>query len=641
MSRTEAKESYEFGPFHLDPENRRLLRDGQPISLTTKAFDALLLLLERSGRLVLKDDLMKALWPDTFVEEANLTQTVFMLRKALGESGSDQRYIMTVPGHGYRFTSDVRQVWANRHSEVDAPGPPTLSGSKPEAEHSTPRRWPVLIAVAAGLIAALGAYLQWTRSRPRPQPSSGRTMLAVLPFENLTGDAGQDYFSDGLTEEVIAQLGRLDAQHLGVIARTSVMRYKHSQEQLDQIGRELGVQYVLEGSVRRDSGKVRIAAKLIQVKDQTELWARQYDRELSNLLALQAEIARDTADEIQLTLGDGHKKVSGVPARQPSLSPSAYEAYELYLKGRYFWNKRTPQSLQQAIGYFQQAIAKDPGQARAYAGLADSYSSLGGLLGFFSPRDFLPQAKAEAIKALEVDDTLAEAHFSLAEIKLKWEWDWPSAEREYKRAIELNPNYAEAHQGYGTYLEALARFEEAIAERKRAQELDPLSPYRTADVGYPFYWAGQYDQAIEHYRRGLELDPSFFWSHLWIGEAYVEKGMQEEAIGEIRKAVALSGGNTRALATLGHAYAVSGRRSEALKVLNDLKARSKQSYVSPYFIALIYAGLGENDRTLEWLEKAYQERHPYLILLKVQPVFRSLHSDPRFQDLLRRVGLAQ
>ncbi len=636
----EVKALYEFGPFHLDPENRLLLRDGQPICLTPKAFDALLLLLERSGRLVSKDDLMKALWPDTFVEESNLTQTVFMLRKALGESGGDQHYIRTVPGRGYRFAAEVTRVSANRHPELDALGPSSPSAIRREAEHSTRWRWPAVVTLAIALIVAAAAYLQWTRSRPRPQPSR-RMMLAVLPFENLTGDAGQEYFSDGLTEEVIAQLGRLDAQHLGVIARTSVMRYKRSQEQLDQIGRELGVQYVLEGSVRRDSGKVRIAAKLIQVNDQTELWARQYDRELSNLLALQAEIARDTADEIQLTLGDGHKKVSGVPARQPSLSPSAYEAYELYLKGRYSWNKRTPQGLQQAVEYFQQAIAKDPGQARAYAGLADSYSSLGGLLGFFSPRDFLPQAKAEAIKALEIDDTLAEAYFSLAEIKLKWEWDWPSAEREYKRAIELNPNYAEAHQGYGTYLEALARFAEAIAERKRAQELDPLSPYRTADVGYPFYWAGQYDQAIEQYRRGLVLDPSFFWSHLWIGEAYVEKGMHEEAIAEIRKAVALSEGNTRALATLGHAYAVSGRRSEALKVLNELKARSKQSYVSPYFIALIYAGLGENDRTLEWLEKAYQERHPYLILLKVQPVFRSLHSDPHFQDLLRRVGLGQ
>jgi tetratricopeptide (TPR) repeat protein len=295
--------------------------------------------------------------------------------------------------------------------------------------------------------------------------------------------------------------------------------------------------------------------------------------------------------------------------------------------------------LEKGIMYFQKATNLDPNYALAYAGLADSYASLGGPLGFLSPRNSFPRAKAATLRALEIDGTLAEAHSSLAEIRLEYEWDWPGAEQEFKRAIELNPNYAHARQAYGTYLEALGQFNEAVAERKRAQELDPLSAFRAADLGYPLYYAGHYEQALEQYRRALDLDPNFYWAHVWIGQVYVQKGMYEEAIVSVNRALASSAGSTRARATLGYIYGVSGKRVEAFKVLRELNAQSKKGYVSPYFIALVYAGLGQKDKVLESLERAYEERHPYLILLKVEPVFAGVRSDSRFQDLLRRIGL--
>src|SRR5260370_9030518 len=331
-------------------------------------------------------------------------------------------------------------------------------------------------------------------------------MMAVLPFENLTGDVGQDYFSDGLTEEMIAQLGRLDPQRLGVIARTSVMHFKHSQEQLDQIGRELGVQYVLEGSVRRDADKVRISAQLIQVKDQTHLWAEQYDRGLTSLLALQGEIAQEIADEIHLTLGGDHKRIAADP--KPAASPSSYEAYDLYLKGRYFWNKRTVQGFQQAIEYFQQAITKDPNYARAFAGFADSYALVSSYR-FPPQQQLMPSARTAALRALQIDDSLAEAHTSLALITENYDWDWQTAEKEYRRAIQLDPNYATAHHWYAEYLSFQGRFDESFRESEPARQLGPLSLIIAADNGAILYFYRQYDRAIEQFRAVLEMEPNF------------------------------------------------------------------------------------------------------------------------------------
>jgi len=503
---------------------------------------------------------------------------------------------------------------------------------RPEKRAGNWRRRALLsvgITIALVLLV-VGLKVDW-RERVRGNLGSPHIeSLAVLPLENLSRDPDQEYFADGMTEALITELAQIEA--LKVISRTSIMQYKGAKAPLPRIAKELKVDAVVEGSVQRSGDKIGINVQLIYAPTDRHLWAKSYERDLRDVLTLQHDVATAITREIRVKL---------TPQEQLHLSRAHVvnqQAYDAYLKGSYYSNRLTEQGLKKGVEYFQHAIALDPNYALAHVGLAYSYLSLGGVLGFLSTGDFLPPAKAAAIRALEIDDTLAEAHDSLADITLQYEWDWSSAEREYKRAIALNPNYAPAHQGYGTYLEVLGRFDEAISERKRAQELDPLSPIRTADIGYPLYYSGKYDLAIEQYGRALELDPNFFWSYLWIGQAYVEKGMHEEAITEIKKAVALSAGNTRVLATLAYAYAISGRRGEALKVLNDLRARSKQSYVSPYFIALIYAGLGENDRTLEWLEKAYQERHPYLVHLKVEPVFRNLRANPHFQDLLRRIG---
>jgi TolB-like protein/Tfp pilus assembly protein PilF len=460
-------------------------------------------------------------------------------------------------------------------------------------------------------------------------------MLAVLPFENLTGDAGQDYFSDGLTEEMIAQLGRLDPQRLGVIARTSVMHYKHSQVQMVQIGRELGVQYVLEGSVRRDSDKVRISAQLIQTKDQTHLWARQYDREQINLLALQGEIAQEIANEIQLTIGDP-KRIDS--AHQPSLSPEAYEAYDLYLKGRYFWNKRTTQGFQHAIEYFQQAIAKDPTYARAHAGLADSYALMSGY-SLAPQNEFMPKARAAAQRAVELDDRLAEAHTSLALVTENYDWDWQNAEKEYRRAIQLDPNYATAHHWYAEYLAYQGRFDEAFAEIERARQLDPLSLIIATDNGAILYFSRQYDRAIEQFRAVLDMEPNFPRAHLLVF-AYVQKGLFPDALADIEKWRRIDDA-PGIWSVQAYVYGRSGQRVEARRALEKLQQLNRRQRMDPAAIALAYVGMDNKDEAFAWLQKTYSEHSNALTALKVDPIYDPLRSDPRFQELLRRVGLAQ
>jgi TolB-like protein/Tfp pilus assembly protein PilF len=460
-------------------------------------------------------------------------------------------------------------------------------------------------------------------------------MLAVLPFENLTGDAGQDYFSDGLTEEMITQLGRLDPQHLGVIARTSVMHYKHTQEQLDQIGSELGVQYVLEGSVRRDANKVRISAQLIQTKDQTHVWARQYDRELINLLVLQGEIAEEIAGGIQLTIGD-HKRIDS--AHQASLSPNVYEAYDLYLKGRYFWNKRTVQGFQQAIEYFQQAIAKDPNSARAYAGLADSYALMSSFT--LAPQnEFMPKARTAAQRAVELDDKLAEAHTSLALVTENYDWDWQNAEEEFRRAIQLNSNYATAHHWYAEFLAYQGRFDEAFKESERARQLDPLSLIIATDHGAILYFSRQYDRAIEQFRAVLDMEPNFPRAHLLVF-AYVQKGLFADALADIEKWRRVDDA-PGSWAIEAYVFGRSGRRVEALRALEKLQQSNRRQQMDPAAIALAYVGIDNKDEAFAWLQKAYSEHSNAITTLKVDPIYDPLRSDPRFQELLRRVGVAQ
>jgi len=469
-------------------------------------------------------------------------------------------------------------------------------------------------------------------------------MLAVLPFENLTGDAGQEYFSDGMTEEMITQLGRLDPDHMGVIARTSVMHYKHSQEELQQIARELGVGYVLEGSVRSDADKVRITAQLIQMKDQTHLWARQYDREPKDVLVVQSEIAREISGEIQTALGEP-KHITPVPPE--TLSPQALETYSLYLKGQYSWNKRTPEGFREAIDYFQQATVTDPNYARAYAGLAASYALMGGYNG--APgAESASQARAAAQRALELDDRLPEAHAALALIVQNHDYDWPTSEKEFKKALELNPNYATGHQWYAEHLAWLGRFDEALGESERARQLDPLSPIIAADNGAILYYSRQYDRAIAQFTAVREVNP-FFARAALIYYAYAHKGMFAEAQAVIAQYVEAEGrlekqnrsGNPWTYANLAYIYGLSGQQAKANQQLSKLLDMNRLQPMDPMVFVIAYLGTGNNDQAMTWLEKAYAQHSNSLTALKVDPMFDPLRSDRRFQNLLRRVGLNQ
>ena len=455
--------------------------------------------------------------------------------------------------------------------------------------------------------------------------------IAVLPFVNENGNQDTEYLSDGISESLINSLSQLPG--VKVIARSSSFQYKGTNVDVQEVAKALGVETILTGRVSQRGDNVQIGAELVNARDKSQMWGEQYNRKLTDVLVVQQEISREVSNKLRLKLsGEEQQHITKAYTQNP-------EAYELYLKGQYLIGKGTEEGFKKAIDYYQQAIDKDPNYALAYVGVSNASRALSGVLGFARPDATAPQIKAAIMKALEIDDTLAEAHAAFGAFKLDYEWDWAGAEREYKRSLQLKPNLSSAHSGYGTYLQSLGRFDEARAEREISRQLDPTSPFAIANVGYPLYYAHRFDQALEHYRKALELDPNYFWAHLWIGQVYVQQRKYPEAITEIKKAIDFSNGNIRAIATLGHAYAVAGKRSEALKVFAELQERAKQQYVSPYFIAVVYAGLGERDQVFAWLEKAFAERHPYLSLIKVEPVFDDLHSDSRFADLLRRIGI--
>jgi TolB-like protein/DNA-binding winged helix-turn-helix (wHTH) protein/Flp pilus assembly protein TadD len=628
----------------LDRRAYQLRRSGKPVKLSRIPMELLLLLVERRGELVTREEIGERIWgKDVFVDQDNnINAAIRKLRQVLDDDPEEPKFIQTVTGRGYRFiapASEPPTVTPSEEAGAEKPAQDAAfvdrrASSPPVARRRAGRLHPVFLATALILVVAAVVYFQWFRYHTHSQAAAGRLMLAVLPFENLTGDAGQDYFSDGLTEEMIAQLGNLDPQHLGVIARTSVMHYKGTAQKLDQIGGELGVQYVLEGSVRRSSDKVRITAQLIQVKDQSHVWARQYDRELSNLLAVQGEIAREVAREIPLRLVDAK---AAVPASHALLGPQEYEAYDLYLKGRYFWNKRTPRGFQQAIECFQQAIAKDPTDARAYAGLADSYALLSGYTQ--TPQtESMPKARAAALKALELDEGLAEAHTSLALITENYDWDWKTAEKEYRRAIELNPNYATAHHWYAEFLSWQGRFDEAFAESECARQLDPLSLIIASDNAAILFYSRQYDRAIAQCRSVLEMEPNFPRAHLVVA-AYAENGQLADALSDLEK---WHDGQPEAWtwAWRAYIYGRAGQQVQARHALVKLQQLYRHQTIGPDPILWAYVGVGDRDQAFAWFEKAYADHSNLLTSLKVNPAYDALREDPRFQDLMRRVGLA-
>jgi TolB-like protein/DNA-binding winged helix-turn-helix (wHTH) protein/Tfp pilus assembly protein PilF len=640
--------TFRFGPYESRSRTRELYKYGLRLKIRPQPWQVLNLLLSRAGDVVSREELHRQLWPsETFVDfEHGLNNSVKELRAVLGDSVSEPRYIETLPKLGYRF---VAAVEVEERPAVDGSDPELRDASRAGAEGvATPKpsqtplplasaRGTALVALSLFLLVCIIVGIRSSRSPARPRIANNEhAMVAVLPFENLTGDPAQEYFSDGLTEEMIAQLGHTDPQHLGVIARTSVMRYKNTKEQTDQIGHELGAQYLLEGSVRRDADKMRITAQLTQTKDQTRVWSHQYDRTPNSLLSLQDEIAQEISDAIQQTLGE--HKLAGTVHASPAPSPKSYEAYDLYLKGRYFWNKRTPDGFERAAECFNQAIAKDPQYALAYAGLADTYALTSGYT-LAPPAEFIPKARAAALKALQLDEQLAEAHVSLAVIAQNYDWDWQTAEKEYRRAIELDPNYATAHHWYAENLALQGRFDEAFSEIDRARKLDPLSLIVATDNGVFLYFSRQYERAIEQFRAVLDMEPGFSRAHM-VMSAYVEQGKFAEAIadaGEWRR----RDDNEWSRAFLAYVYGRAGREADARRELERAKKMSAHRSFDPLPIALAYIGLKDKDQAFVWLNRAMVNRSPSLAALKVDPIYDSLRSDPRFAAILHHIGLAQ
>lgn len=633
--------TYRFGPYELRTQSRELFKLGTKIRLRPQSYQVLQLLVERAGDAVSREELHSILWPAAMVNdfELGLNTCIKELRGVLSDSATEPRYIQTLPKVGYRMVrsvtieplTEVIEPAANSAESVTEQPPRSTSDLDPQRSTAATWKWALAGALALLLITGAFAYLRWSRARQLATASTARTMLAVLPFENLTGDPAQDYFSDGLTEEMITQLGRLDPQHLGLIARTSAMHYKNDHKGLADISKELGVQYVLQGSVRRDAGNVRITAELIQAKDQTHIWSEEYDRQLSSLLTVQSEIAQQIAREIKLTL-------RGEQSAPPPavLSPSSYQAYDLYLEGRYFWNKRTPQSLLRAAEYFQQSIDKDPNYARSYAGLADSYAMMSSY-DVLPPTAAMPKARAAAQTAVKLDDRLAEAHVSLAVIAQNYDWDWAAAEKEYRRAIELDPNYATAHHWYAEYLALTGRFDEAFVEIERARQLDPLSLIIAADRGALFYFSRQYAPAVAQFRSVLDMEPDFPRAGLVI-YAYVQQGKYPEALAALGHA-RQNRENPWDPALEAYVLARSGKPDEARQELAKFKAAAWPQEQISQPLAVAYIGLGDQDQAMAWLEKAFAGHAGSLTAIKVDPTYDPLRGDPRFKDLLRRIGL--
>lgn len=617
-----------FGVFSLDSRSGELRKHGVRIRIQDKPLRILERLLEHPGEPVTREELQKALWPgDVFVDfDHGLNSAINKLRDALGDSASSPRFVETLP-RGYRFIAPVI-------AEEPKPPEPIPVAAADIAPSPPVRRWPARAAVMAIVTGiALTAVMSRDSLRLGARPSPPMLGLAVLPFQNLSADPEQEFFSDGFTDEMIAQVGKLEPARLRVIARTSVMQYKRTSKKIDQIGAELGADYLLEGSVLRADSRVRITAQLVRVRDQARVWAQSYERDLRDVLALQTEVARTIAAAIEVTV----ERAAGRPAPdRPRVRPDVYEAD---LKGRYFLDK-SPGGSKKAIEYFQQAINLDPAYAPAYAGLADAYGQLG--WGFSSqtpPSEAYPKARASAMKALALDEGLAAAHVALARVRWKYEWSWSAAEDEFRRAIELDPASAPAHESYFDYLSAMERHDEAFAELTRAAELDPVSLTINYDFGLHFARTGDYEQAIVRLKKAIDLDPASGFVHHVLGELYLQRGMHADAIAELHKAIELSGNVPHFVSALAWARAQSGDRRAAEQALRELKAQAGRSYVSPHELALLYTGLGDHDRALDHLERAYDERDPWLSIIRVQPQFASLTTEPRFQQLLHRIGL--
>ena len=617
---------YAFGDFRLDVPERALFHRGELVALTPKAVETLLFLVKHHGHIVDKKDLMKAIWPETFVEEVSLARNISVLRKTLSKGPDDQELIETIPKRGYRFVGPVEEITESPEQLAN------VSQTATPGRSSSRRRWiaglGTLTVVAACLLLYSGRYAMRQGAKAPP-----RVMLAVLPVQNLTGDSSREYVSDGLTEELIAELGGISPDRLGVIARTSSMSYKQTSKTVDQIGKELGVDYVLESSVRESGGQIRFTAQLIRVRDQTHVWAHSYERPQRDTLQLQSELANTVAGEVQV----------GLPPRQQQRANSQHtptpDAYDAFAQGRYHANKWSRPELHLAVGYFEKAIEKDPEFARAHANLADVYAQLISMREY-KPAEAIPKAKDALLKALALDDSLAEAHTSLGWTMDVFDWDWAGAEKEYRRALELKPNDAGAHHRYALHLADMGNFPEALAQIRQARQLDPISPVMVTSTGWILLRARLPDHALVECQKALEIDPKFVRGHLCIGEVYEQKRDLQKAADKFLDARVAAGENPQLMASLRQTIAQSGYEGYFRARLLQRKEEARKGYVSPYDFADVYIRLGDKEQALKWLELAYADRSAYLANLQIEPRFDFLRSDPRFQDLIRRVGLA-
>ena len=643
-----------FGVFEADLKACELRKHGFRLKLAEQPFQVLAMLLEKPGETVTREELRSRLWAgDTFVDfDHGLNNAVMRVREVLLDSSDHPRYIETVPRRGYRFVAPVEErttpqyVPAGGDATDSSPGIVLSPARVTPQTHPSTSVWDGLVPhwATPGRLAIFGVALLavlallWVRSAlssHRPTLTSAgvapSTSLVVLPLENLSGDKDQDYFADGMTDELIANLAKIRSLH--VISRSTAMAYKGTRKPLSAIARELNVGAVVEGTVMRVGNRVRITAELVQVSTDQHLWADTYESQMGDVLALQNRVSSAIVNEIRINLTPEERERL---AKTPAVAP---EAYENYLKGLYYWNKRSDENLTKAISYFEHAAGTDPQYALAYAGLSDCYAIISAeIFGTMPAAEAAPKAKAAALRALELDPTLAAAQTSLATVKFNYDWDWSGAREGFERAIGLNPSYATAYQRYSLYLIAMGRAQESFSQIQKARELDPLSISINFSLGWRLYMARQYDRAIAQLQDTLEMDPTYELPHLVVGQAYGQKGDYAHAIPELKKAVELSHGTPLMVSALAYAYGRSGNQAEAERWLADLQGRSKTEYVSPYYFAIACIGLGRRDQAIDWLQKAFADRSNGLVFLKVEPELDDLRNDPRFVALQQKLS---
>jgi TolB-like protein/DNA-binding winged helix-turn-helix (wHTH) protein/Tfp pilus assembly protein PilF len=627
VSRSTSGTLARFGPFEFDSSSGELRKHGVKLKLHGQPVEILALLLAQPGTIVTRAELQRRLWPDnTFVDfESSLNSAVKRLRAALSDSPEKPKFVETLARRGYRFIALVEMAENNGHlaeqvsSQVDIDIGPT--------KQSSSHKKTVLATGGLALVVALVLAI-WLAVFPlKPD---GIDSLAVLPFASDGTETNAEYLSDGITESLINNLSQFP--NLRVMARGTVFRYKGKDADPKKAGNDLHVHAVLSGRLQQQGGTLIVQAELIDVRTGVQLWGGQFNRKLEDVLALQDDLSREITERLRMRLTGDQKQ------RLAKRYTEDAEAYRFYLMGRYHWNKRSPEGAQKAVNYFLQAIDKDPGYALAYAGLADAYTHFS----FFNvapPRDAMPRAKNAATKALEIDDHLAEAHVSLGYISFAYDWDWSAAEKHFRQALALNPTYTKAHNWYPFYLSSRGRSQEALAVAKGALDLDPASPAVSHNLAVQFYLARKFDQAIEHCQKTIEMDANFAVAYQVLGQAYLARGMNREALPVLEKYSEVSRRGVDSVALLGYTHARLGERSQALQMLEQLKAASKEQFVPAFFFALVYAGLEDKDQAFSWLEKGCEERYTRFAYLKLEALWDPLRSDPRFSELIRRVGI--